>query len=155
MGKEIFHKSEAESSSKSNQWWGQLAALGMGLGIGSINKVYGHDLWPSTIAGLKQWGYSATAAGLFISLQNKLYDQLKGREVEGIRFDLLSILIPATGTIIATYILHSIKGTPEPIASTVPTVIFAPVGYTIFHIRKLLQELDGIQIKIDEKDLRL
>jgi hypothetical protein len=121
-----------------NQILGQLAALGMGSMVVGINAEHGPLL--ASIAGVKQYVYSAVIAVLLIDAQDKVYDHLKKTDKESLRPAILSIVIPSLSTVLATLAVHSLKGTPETIKSTIPTAILAPIGYTILHVRKVLKE---------------
>jgi hypothetical protein len=39
---------------------------------------------------------------------------------------LASVIIPSVLTLILTYTMHNLKGTPKPLESTIPTVIIIP-----------------------------
>jgi hypothetical protein len=127
------------NAKKGNQILGQLAALGMGGMVFEINKEHGALL--ASIAGIKQYVYSAVIAVLLIESQHKIYDYLKKTTTDDSTIPaILSIVIPTIGTILATLGVHSLKGTPETIESTIPTAILAPIGYTILHVRRVLKE---------------
>jgi hypothetical protein len=130
--------SPVQSSKIGNQILGQLAALGMGGMVLAINREHGPLL--ATIAGIKQYVYSAVIAVFLIDVQHKIYDHLKKTDKDSLRPAILSIVIPSLGTVLATLVVHSLKGTPETIKSTIPTAILAPIGYTILHVRKVLKE---------------
>ena len=51
----------------------------------------------------------------------------------------LAVLIPTVIAVTLTYLLHSLKGTPEPINSTIPTVLIAPWGFLWWALRKRKQ----------------
>lgn len=51
----------------------------------------------------------------------------------------LAVLIPSIIAVTLTYIVHSIKGTPEPLNSTIPTMILAPLGFLWWSTRKRKQ----------------
>jgi len=108
-----LEKSEKENitvtgSKTGNQILGQLAALGMGGMVAAINKDHGPLL--ATIAGLKQYVYSAVIAVLLIDSQHRIYDHLKKTDKDSLRPAILSIIIPSLGTILATLAVHSLKG---------------------------------------------
>lgn len=127
------------NAKKGNQILGQIAALGMGVMVFEINKEHGALL--ASIAGIKQYVYSAVIAVLLIESQHKIYDYFKkNTENDSSLPAILSIVIPTIGTILATLSVHSLKGTPETIESTIPTAILAPIGYTILHVRRVLKE---------------
>jgi len=128
---------ETDSSIKGNHVLGQLGAVTMGLVVGNVNK--GHGLLMATIAGIKQYCYSATIAALLIHSQPKIYDHFRKHDNHSVRPHIWSVAIPTIATIISTYVLHTLKGTPETINSTIPTAILAPIGYTILHTRRILK----------------
>jgi hypothetical protein len=39
---------------------------------------------------------------------------------------ILSVVIPSVLTLILTYTMHNLKGTPKPLESTIPTTIIIP-----------------------------
>ena len=51
----------------------------------------------------------------------------------------LAVAVPAFLAVGLTYIVHSAKGTPEPLNSTIPTMIFAPLGFLWWAVRKRRQ----------------
>ena len=124
------------SSKRGNQILGQIAALAMGGMVAAINMEHGPLL--AAIAGTKQYVYSAVIAVLLIDSQHRIYDYLKKTDRDSLCPAILSIAIPSIGTVLATLVIHSLKGTPETIASTIPTAILAPIGYTILHVRRIL-----------------
>ena len=92
-----------------------------------------------TIAGAKQFCYSATIAALLIHSQSKIYDYFRKKDLYSIKPHLWSVVIPTIVTIISTYVHHTLKGTPETINSTIPTAILAPIGYTALQVRRALK----------------
>lgn len=123
-------------SKKVNHALGQLAALGMGGMVVAINRDHGPLM--ASVAGVKQYVYSSIIAVLLIDIQHRIYDHLKEQDKKSLVPDLLSIALPAIGTTLATFAVHSLKGTPETINSTLPTAILAPIGYTLLHIRRVM-----------------
>ena len=51
----------------------------------------------------------------------------------------LAIVIPALLTITLTFIMHNLKGTPEPINSTIPTTFLAPLSFSVWAILKRIE----------------
>ena len=45
---------------------------------------------------------------------------------------ILAVIIPSLTTIALTYFMHTLKGTPEPLNSTVPTTLTAPVSFSVW-----------------------
>ena len=74
------------------------------------------------IASIKQASYTFLLGGFF----------MKGAEYIAVyvkKYSLaifLAVCIPSTITILLTYGLHLVKGTPAPLASTIPTLAIVP-----------------------------
>ncbi len=97
-------------------------ALVMGIAVFCINYFSTYLIFQSITAALKQGIYTFFFGGFL----------MKGCEYIATYFksDLLSILlaiaIPTTVTLLLTYSLHLMKGTPKPLASVIPTLAIIP-----------------------------
>jgi hypothetical protein len=112
-------------------------AVIMGIIVGIIN--IRHGAWPAATAAMKQAAYTFLFGGAIIKL---LYFIV--RSVPGRIFSLvLSVFIASVVTITLVYLVHSLKGTPMPIASTLPTVILAPPGFLLLAWRRRLKSSVG------------
>jgi len=109
-------------------------AVIMGTIVGFINMRYG--AWPATTAALKQAAYTFLFGGMIIRLLYSLVHSVPGK----IASLILSVLITSIITIILVYLVHSMKGTPMPLASTLPTVFLAPPGFFFLAWRKRRRE---------------
>ncbi len=109
---------------------GFAGALVMGMIVWIINASYGW--WPATTAALKQAAYTFLFGGMLIRILYGLVLSIKNRPL-AIATSTLSVAIL---TIVMVYIVHSIKGTPRPFESTLPTIIMAPPGFMVLAIRK-------------------
>jgi hypothetical protein len=115
-------------------------AVIMGGIVGFINSDHG---WaPALTAALKQASYTFLFGGLIIKLLYGLVKNIKNKH--------LSVFIPtiivSVLTIALVYLLHSMKGTPKPFASTLPTILMAPPGFFALAWRKNRQmKLKGQQ----------
>lgn len=98
-------------------------ALVLGSVVFWIN--HGHGLAGASTAALKQATYTFFAAG-FIAKNN---ERLACRWPSVPRSLLLAVTVSSSIAIGLTYLVHSLKGTPEPLLSTVPTMLFAPPGF--------------------------
>jgi hypothetical protein len=98
-------------------------AVIMGAIVGLINS--DHGFMPAFTAALKQAGYTFLFGGILIKLLYKLVVSIKPR----IPAILISTFAISILTIMLVYLLHSMKGTPKPFASTLPTIILAPPGF--------------------------
>jgi len=118
---------------------GLLSGLGMGTIVFFINWDYG--LLAGLIAALKQGLYTFLAGGIMMRLTENIASRFS-KEFVAIS---LAVLVPSSIAIILTYILHSLRGTPEPLNSTIPTMILAPFGFLWWALikRKQLKSLAG------------
>lgn len=94
-----------------------------------------HGYGPASIAAAKQAAYTFLMAGTNLKLAENLAIRIKPLFWSY----LLAILTPSIITGLATYLVHSLKGTPEPFASTVPTLILGPPSIAIFVYQKKKQ----------------
>ena len=105
-------------------------AIIMGMIVGAINL--GHGWWPAATAAMKQAAYTFLFGGLMIKLLYTIVLAVPGR----ITALVLSVSIVSLLTIFLVYLVHSLKGTPMPLASTLPTLILAPPGFLFLASRK-------------------
>lgn len=88
-----------------------------------VNIDYG---WlPAMTAALKQAGYTLLFGGAIIRLLEYLVERMNGNRYSvSVPALLVSLL-----TISLVYLVHSLKGTPRPFESTLPTILLAPPGF--------------------------
>ena len=84
-----------------------------------------HGWVSSSIAGLKQWVYTFFFGGMIIRLLEYALS-IKANLYLSI---LLSVIGISVLTTLLVYLVHSMRGTPEPLLSTIPTMIMAPPGF--------------------------
>jgi hypothetical protein len=108
-------------------------AIFMSVLVYFINSDYG--FLPASIAAAKQAFYTFFVAGINLKLAENLAIKFKS---PGLSL-FLAVLIPSIVTIGLTYAVHSLKGTPEPFASTIPTIILGPPSIFIFVYQKRKQ----------------
>ncbi|WP_044205112.1 hypothetical protein [Flammeovirga sp. OC4] len=111
--------------------YGLAGALFLGVLVFGINYYDAQSVPLATTAALKQSAYTFLFGG-YVSALCERYTS-KGEFLKG-------VLIPSTIAILATYTVHSFKGTPNPELSTIPTLIFAPLGF-LFIARNKKKEL--------------
>ena len=101
------------------------------------NSDYG--FLPASIAAAKQAVYTFLMAGTNLKIAENLVIKIK-KPGWGI---FIGTLVPSVLTIGATYLVHSLKGTPEPFASTVPTILLGPpsIALFVYHKRKQLKKI--------------
>jgi Na+-translocating ferredoxin:NAD+ oxidoreductase RnfE subunit len=105
-------------------------AVIMGLIVGAINSGYGW--WPAATAALKQAAYTFLFGGMMIKLLYVITLAIPGK----VKALVLAVSIVSAITIILVYLVHSMKGTPLPMESTIPTAILAPPGFLFLAYRR-------------------
>ncbi len=109
---------------------GFAGAFVMGAIVWFINM--GHGWWPASTAALKQAAYTFLFGGILIKVLDTIAVKIKNRYMA---ITIATITVSAI-TIILVYFVHSLKGTPRPFESTLPTIILAPAGFLALSIRK-------------------
>jgi len=112
---------------------GLAGALLLGSIVFFIN--YDHGIDNGLIAASKQFFYTFFIGGFITRLCENLASSVEKKLIAIIT----AVLIPSLIAVFLTYILHSIKGTPEPLNSTIPTMILAPPGFMWWTIKKRKQ----------------
>lgn len=113
---------------------GFAGAIVMGLIVWFINMGYGW--WPATTAALKQAAYTFLFGGILIKILDTITLKIKNRYLAV----AIATLVVSVVTICLVYGVHSLKGTPRPFESTLPTIIMAPPGFLALAIRKRIRE---------------
>jgi hypothetical protein len=118
---------------------GLISGVAIGTIVFFINWDYG--ISPGLIAASKQALYTFLAGGIMMRMTENLASRFS-REFVAIS---LAVLIPSSIAITLTYILHSLKGTPEPLNSTIPTMLLAPFGFLWWALikRRQLKNITG------------
>jgi hypothetical protein len=106
----------------------------MGVIVFFINFRYG--LWPATTAALKQAAYTFLFGGVIIKLLYGMVHHIPGK-ISGL---VIPVVVTSVLTISLVFLLHSTKGTPLPVHSTLPTVFLAPPGFFFLALRKKRQK---------------
>jgi len=127
------HKTMQFISRFINLRMGMAGALVMGSIVWMINAGFGW--WPATTAAMKQAAYTFLFGGMLIKMLDAIAIRIKNRYLAV----ATATIITASVTIILVYIIHSLKGTPRPFASTLPTMIMAPPGFLALAIRKRIR----------------
>lgn len=86
---------------------------------------YDHGTGPATIAASKQFVYTFFFGGMFARLCEVLSLKLDQGFFAIVNATLVGTFLAGC----ATFTLHSLKGTPEPWLSTLPTLITSPPGF--------------------------
>jgi len=93
--------------------------------VGWINSDYG--FLPALTAALKQAAYAFVATGLIIQLCR----WLNRRPVSRVLAIGMAIMLPLLLTMVLLYLLHSLKGTPEPLPSIIPGTVLTLIGLVL------------------------
>lgn len=101
---------------------GVAGAIVMGGIVFGINYFSTHEIMGSITAALKQGAYTFLFGGTLMKACELLATTIKKRSVAIIS----SVVIPSVLTLILTYTMHNLKGTPKPLESTIPTTIIIP-----------------------------
>jgi hypothetical protein len=101
----------------------------MGAAVFFINLSHG-TLGASTAA-LKQFAYTFLMGSLIMRLCTALALR-KGPDAATIS---AAIVVPSAVTIGATLFVHSLRGTPEPLLSTIPVAVVSPAGFAFWSRR--------------------
>jgi len=102
---------------------GLVGALFLATIVLFINMDYGFEkAWP---AAAKQGVYTFFAGGFLMRFTENLAIKWEGK----IFSYAMAVFIPTTISILLTFGVHSLKGTPEPLLSTLPTAILSPFGF--------------------------
>lgn len=100
-------------------------AIIMGGMVFYVNREFGWSL--ALIAALKQAFYTFFFGGACVRLSEIIAVKIKNKWW-GI---FLGTIAASVATITAVYCIHLFKGTPLPLESTLPTIIFAPPGFVV------------------------
>ena len=112
---------------------GLAGALVMGTIVFFIN--WDHGIVPGLTAALKQATYTFFAGGIMIRMTENIAAYFTNDFIS----IFLAVLTPTLIAVTLTYLLHSLKGTPEPVNSTIPTLLMAPWGFLWWALRKRRQ----------------
>lgn len=112
---------------------GVAGGLFLGTIVFAINFDHGVDA--ALVAALKQAAYTFLAGGTITRFSENLASYFTNKYVA----ITLAILIPSCIAVGLTFLVHSLKGTPEPLNSTIPTMILAPLGFLWWSTQKRKQ----------------
>jgi hypothetical protein len=97
-------------------------AVFMGGVVFGINYFSTYEITGSVTAAIKQGSYTFLLGGIFMKGCENLATKIKNRTLAIVA----SVVIPSALTLILTYTMHSFKGTPKPLESTIPTLLIIP-----------------------------
>ncbi len=101
---------------------GIYGAIFMGVIVFIINYSATNEWLPPVTAALKQGGYTFFFGGLIMKFCEYLAVKVKIRTLAL----AAAVIIPTAIALTLTFGLHNLKGTPKPLASTIPTLMIIP-----------------------------
>ena len=101
---------------------GFTGAIFLGGVVFGINYFSTHEITVSVTTDLKQGRYTFLLGGIFMKGCENLATKIKKRRLAIVA----SVIIPSALTLVLTYTMHNFKGTPKPLASTIPTMLIIP-----------------------------
>jgi hypothetical protein len=102
---------------------GIIGALFMGSVVFYINADHGPLL--ASTAAIKQGLYTFFIGGLILKILELIVTGINNK----ILAYICSVIVATVITVGLVYLVHSMKGTPKPFESTIPTILLAPLGY--------------------------
>ncbi|MDX1479008.1 MAG: hypothetical protein R3301_14945 [Saprospiraceae bacterium] len=128
---------------------GLIGALIMGGVVFWINV--DHGFWAAVPAMLKQAAYTMIAGGCLTRLCERIVLNIQ----ESVTAHVLAMLIPSVIAIVLTLGVHYMRGTPEPLNSTIPTMVLAPISFALWgwHQRRRNWEPSVVSVTTDHEEL--
>lgn len=114
---------------------GVMASIVFGINYFATNEVSG-----SLTAATKQGTYTFLFGGSLMKGCELIATKIKGKTLAL----LAAVIIPSTITLLLTYAMHSLKGTPRPFDSTIPTTIIIPATAIWGYIKRKQQDKNEI-----------
>ena len=103
-----------------------------------------HGVLPATTAAAKQAAYTFLMGGVIMRLATRLAE----RDGTPWLVTAMAVIVPTMVTVGATYFVHSLRGTPKPVASTIPVALLSPpvfVGWAL-QTRKALKAATSLGV---------
>ncbi len=116
--------------------WISAAFMGVVVFLLNVN----HGMAGASTAAMKQAAYTFFFAGFITRNNEKL--AIKGESRA--RAIITATVVSSCMAIGFTYLVHSLKGTPEPFLSTLPTIILAPLAFFGLAWKKRSAEITGM-----------
>jgi peptidoglycan/LPS O-acetylase OafA/YrhL len=120
---------------------GMYGAIVMATIVFIINYYGTQDIIGATTAALKQGTYTFFFGGVIMRMSERISTEVSKR----IPAIILACVIPSLVSLTLTFGVHSLKGTPKPLASTIPTAIFVIPSTLIWGLmsRKKMERSKG------------
>ena len=104
-------------------------AFFLGVTVFVIN--YPHGVPLALVAAAKQATYTFFVAGFITRNSERIAVMLDNRHLSL----LLSVVVSTAIAVGLTYLVHSLRGTAEPLLSTIPTMITGPLAFIIVGVQ--------------------
>ncbi|MEA3479161.1 MAG: hypothetical protein U9R60_13325 [Bacteroidota bacterium] len=114
-------------------------AIVMAIIVFSVNYFKTSEMAGSLTAAIKQGVYTFFFGGFIMKTCERLSISIR----KSFWAILLAIIIPSAIAITLTYIVHSLKGTPLPLESTIPTAILIIPATLWWSLRKRRKVISG------------
>lgn len=112
---------------------GIIAGFIMAIIVWIINSDHGYFL--ASFAAVKQGLYTLLFGGFFIRMLERILPKIKNTQVA----IFTAAAVPTIITILLVFFVHSLKGTPKPFESSIPTIIMAPMGFFFLAYQKRIK----------------
>lgn len=119
---------------------GIAGAIVMGGIVFGINYFSTYEITGSFTAALKQGSYTFLFGGTLMKGCEYLATNIKNRTLA----IYSSVFVPSVLTLILTFTMHNLKGTPKPLESTIPTTIIIPAT-AVWGVKKRKQLDEALQ----------
>lgn len=111
---------------------GFAGAIVMGVVVFSINYYGTKNLTGGLTAALKQATYTFFFGGTIMKICENVAVVVKKRK----RALIAAVIVPSTVSLLLTFGMHNLRGTPRPLASTIPTAFFVIPSTAVWGRRK-------------------
>lgn len=103
-----------------------------------------HGIPIALVAAMKQATYTFFVAGFITRNNDRLVTLLDNRVLSM----MLGLVVSSTIAVGLTFLVHSLKGTPEPFASTIPTMVISPLGFFFLGLKAQREALQANQSQL-------
>ena len=122
---------------------GIYGAIVMATIVFGINYYGTQNTFGATTAALKQGTYTFFFGGVIMRMSERLATEVGKRTLALI----LACVVPSMVSLTLTFGMHNLKGTPKPLASTIPTAIFVIPSTLIWGLmnRKRMDRSESVE----------
>jgi hypothetical protein len=110
---------------------GMLGAVFMGIVVFGVNYFISRQVPGASTAAAKQAAYTFIFGGFIMKGCERIATEIYKKRTAIV----LSVLVPSFIAISLTFLVHSLKGTPHPFESTIPTMILIVPATAVWGVR--------------------